>query len=209
MSVLNRIASALNRNDEVPNQELAKELVESGDSVGIAELVAALDNPSKAIRNDCIKVLYEIGYLQPELITPHAEAFIQHLHSRDNRMVWGAMTALGMIAPLQAIIIGQHLDEVQRVTEKGSVITQDWGIRVLAAVSAHAPEHEGRIFPFLLNFLQECRPKDVPGHAESCMVAVNSANRAQMVAVLEARLPALTPPQTKRVQKVIRQINHD
>lgn len=209
MSVLNRIASALNRNDDVPNQELAKELAETSDSAEIAELVAALDNSSKAIRNDCIKVLYEIGYLQPDLIAPHAEAFIRHLHSRDNRMVWGAMIALGTIAPRQAAIIGQHLDEVLRVTEKGSVITQDWGIRVLAAVSAHVPELEARIFPFLLNFLQECRPKDVAGHAESCVVAINAANRAQMVAVLEGRLPALTPAQAKRVQKVIRQVNYE
>lgn len=207
MTILNRLASAQNRNDEALNQALAKEIVESSDSTSVGELIEALTNPNKAIRHDCIKVLYEIGYLQPQLIAPYAADFIKHIRSRDNRMVWGAMIALGTIAHLQAAMIGQHLDTLLHVTETGSVITQDWGIRVLAAVSTHDSAYEARIFPFLLNFLEQCRPKDVPAHAESCQVAVNAGNQAQMVAVLEARLPTLTPAQAKRVTKVIRQIS--
>src|SRR5215211_7819929 len=104
MSVLNRLASALERNDEVPNQLLAKEIAEAEDTAAVQELINHLTDPSKAIQSDCIKVLYEIGALKPELLANGVavEAFIRLLSSRNNRLVWGGMTALGAIADRQA-----------------------------------------------------------------------------------------------------------
>ncbi len=67
MSVLAKLASALNRNAEAPNQILAKEIAAAHDQAAIRELVANLSNPDKAIQSDCIKVLYEVGSLQPDL----------------------------------------------------------------------------------------------------------------------------------------------
>ncbi|NUQ06049.1 MAG: hypothetical protein HUU31_19320 [Anaerolineae bacterium] len=43
-------------------------------------------------------MLYEIGYAVPDLIADYAADFLALLGSRDNRMVWGGMTALGVIA---------------------------------------------------------------------------------------------------------------
>ena len=61
MSVLNQLASALGRRDELPNQELARALVRNNDLQGIAEICQNLLNKDKFIKRDCIKVLYEIG----------------------------------------------------------------------------------------------------------------------------------------------------
>ena len=60
MSVLDELASALGRNDEQPNVELAEKLAASGDKAAIAELVGALGDKS-ALANDAIKTLYEIA----------------------------------------------------------------------------------------------------------------------------------------------------
>jgi hypothetical protein len=103
--------------------------------------------------------------------------------------------------------MGQHIDTILKATDRGSVITQDWGIRVLAALSAASSSDEARLFPYLLTFLQQCPPKDLPRHAESCLVAVNPANRAGLLSILEARKPSLKPAQAKRVEQVIRKIN--
>lgn len=66
MSILPKLASSLGRRDEVPNQELAKQLVKSKDKKAIVELVENLSKKDKNIQSDCIKVLYEIGEQQPE-----------------------------------------------------------------------------------------------------------------------------------------------
>ena len=100
---------------------------------------------------------------------------------------------------------GNIIDVVQKTTEKGSDITQDWGIRVLSTVSVHSDEYESRIFPFLLDFLKTCRSKDLPRHTERVTAAVNVDNRLTFIEMLEARKPALKTSQLKRVEKVIKQ----
>ncbi len=205
MSVLDQLASAQGRNDEIPNQELAAELAESGDQDAIQELVDNLTNKNKAIRSDCIKVLYEIGALKPELIADYVEEFVTLLSHRDNRLVWGGMTALGTIAPMQPQAVAPYVEQIMEATTNGSVITQDWGVRVLATIAAET-EYSERIFLYLLDFLKNCRPKDIPRHAESMMVAVTIANRDSFRTVLEGHRPDLKPAQSKRVDKLLKQL---
>jgi hypothetical protein len=95
--MLEKLAYSLGRNDEELNIELAKELVKTKNKKGIKEIVDGLNNPRKQIANDCIKVLYEIGEIAPEFISEYVDNFIQLLRSRNNRLVWGAMTALAKI----------------------------------------------------------------------------------------------------------------
>ena len=59
MSTLPRIAYYQNRRDEVPNQELAKELAAKKDRQGIQEIAANLWSEYSQIQSDCLKVLYE------------------------------------------------------------------------------------------------------------------------------------------------------
>jgi hypothetical protein len=49
MSVLNKIAFFQNRCDEVPNQQLAKELSEAEDKVGIREIAENLQHKNKNV----------------------------------------------------------------------------------------------------------------------------------------------------------------
>jgi hypothetical protein len=206
MSILNKLASALGRNDEAPNQILAKEIAEARDKKAVRELVINLSNTDKAIQSDCIKVLYEVGALKPDLIADYVDDFVMLLEGRNNRLIWGAMTALGAIADRRAADIWEHIDAIIEATEHGSVITQDWGIRVLAAVSASDKSREKHILPFLTAFLQKCPPKDLPRHAASVMVAVNGGNRAEIGSILEARRTSLKPAQARRLDQIIRKL---
>ena len=61
MSVISKLASSLNRKDEVLNQELARQIIRSNNKKAINELVETLSNKDTKIQSDCIKVLYEIG----------------------------------------------------------------------------------------------------------------------------------------------------
>ena len=80
MSVLNRIAAAQGRRDEAPNQEQARELAEQEDRASIRELAANLHHADQNVRTDCLKTLYAVGYLKPELIADYAGEFVRLLH---------------------------------------------------------------------------------------------------------------------------------
>jgi len=203
MSVLDKLASAQGRRDDAPNQELARELAESRDEEAIHELVAHLHDRDRRIQSDCIKTLYETGYLAPDLIAPYVDAFLALLRSRNNRLVWGGMIALSTIAPLQAPVLFEHRQAIQRAIDQGSVITVDRGIRALATVAAQDEAYRQALFPYLLAHLQTCRPKDVPARAEAILAVVDEANRDAFMAALNRRLPDLSPSQAKRLRKVM------
>ena len=129
MSALGKIAFFQNHRGEIPNQLLAKELAEKEDAEGIQEIADNLHNTDKNISSDCLKVLYEIGYLRPNLIAPYAGNFLSLLSHKDNRKVWGAMIALGTISLISHKEIGEQIDTVIDVVNKGSVITVVWGVQ--------------------------------------------------------------------------------
>ena len=205
MAVLQRIAHYQNRRDEVPNQELARSLAAQPDNAGIREIAQNLWNKDKKVQADCIKVLYEIGYIDPVLVAPYAGDFIKLLKSRNNRLVWGAMIALSTVADLKADIIFAHLDEIRKIMRSGSVITVDNGVAVLARAASKGNKYNQAIFPFLLQHLKTCRPKDVAQHSEKTLPAVNASNRDTFIKVLEKRMEDLSGGGLARVRKVIKQ----
>ncbi|HEY5269144.1 MAG TPA: hypothetical protein VII97_02325, partial [Anaerolineales bacterium] len=148
MSTLDKIAFSQNRHDEVPNQILARELAETKNKDGIREIVENLGNKNKNVRSDCLKVLYEIGYLDPGLIADYGNDFLKLLKSKDNRMVWGAMIGLATIAGRHPKEIWEQIDDVICITESGTVITLVWGMRALARVAAADENYKENIFPF-------------------------------------------------------------
>ena len=205
MSALERIAHFRNRRDEVPNQELARDLAAKKDRLGIREIAENLWNKDKGIQADCVKVLYEVGYLNPQLVAGYAEEFVKLLKSRNNRLVWGGMIALGTVAQLKPEVVLEHLEEIKQTIQAGSVITVDNGVLALARAASASPKVGKAVFPFLLDHLKTCRPKDVPQHSEKTLVAVNASNRATFVNVLKKRQADLSGGGLARVKKVIRQ----
>lgn len=205
MSILSRLASAQNRRDEVPNQELARDLATKKDKAGIREVAENLSNKNKGIQADCIKVLYEIGYIDPKLIAGYADDFVKLLKSKNNRLVWGAMTALAEVAKADADVVFKNFDAIKKAKETGSVITIDNAISTLAITASKNEKYSKTIFPYLLKHLSSCRPKEVPQHAERTFPAVNKSNKNDFVKVLEKRMEDLNGGGLARVKKIIKQ----
>lgn len=202
MSVVSLLASQLSRKDEMPNIELAHQLANEENDTAIEEIIINLSNKDKNIQHDCIKVAYEIGQVKPELISKYALTFIALLKSRNNRLVWGAMTALSTIAEAASDTIMIHLEALKSALQEGSVITVDKGILTLAKLAAVNKENNAEIFPLLLEHLKQCRPKEIPQHSESILIAVTDEYKEQFLHVLRAREQYLTAPQLKRVKKI-------
>ncbi len=207
MSTLDKIAFFQNRRDEITNQLLSKELAETKNKEGIREIAENLENKNINVRSDCLKVLYEIGYLDPGLIADYGNDFLKLLKSKDNRMVWGAMIGLAIIAGWRPKEIWAQIDDITRITESGTLITLVWGIRVLARVAAADEKFKEKIFPFLLKQIRACIPRDVPTHTGSILCAVDRKNKGELLSILEARRAELTPAQLTRFKGVLKQID--
>ena len=204
--VLDNLACSLGANNELPNIALAHALCESKDADAISKIVDALQSSDTAISNDCIKVLYEIGERNPELIADHYFSFIQLLQGNNNRLIWGGMTALAQIVRLRPSEIYAHRNIVISAYESGSVITVDQSISIFAELSRTSIEFETFLFPIILHHLETCRPKEIPQHAQRAFIAVNESNAAEFKAVLQKRMDLLTDLQQKRLKRLIHSI---
>ena len=201
--MIEKLAYSLGRNDEEPNMELARELSKDKNKKGIREIAEGLNNPKAQIANDCIKVLYEIAELSPELVSEYTEIFIQLLKSRNCRLVWGSMTALSKIVLIKHEEIYKNLDIVIRAYEKGKVITVDNSISVFAGLVKADSRYEKKVFPIIIKHLEKCRPKEVGQHSERAFICVNKNNSKQFRETLLKRRDSLTDAQKKRVDKLL------
>jgi vesicle coat complex subunit len=206
MSVLNRIAYFQNRRDEVPNQELARELAETKNKKGIQEIAENLYHKNQNVQSDCLKVLYEIGYLAPELIADYVDDFLKLLKSKNNRMVWGGMIALATIAETKPREIWKNGDDVIDAIDHGTLITLVWGIKTLARVASTNKQYRAKLFPILIQHLKTCIPRDVPTHAESVLCAVDDSHKDEFLSVLESRRAEMTPSQLTRLRRITKQL---
>ncbi len=206
MSVLDKIAFFQNRRNEVPNQALAKDLAETENSVGIREIARNLQHKNKNVQSDCLKVLYEIGYLKPKLIAGFVTDFLELLKNKNNRMVWGAMIALATIADKKPKEIYKQLNTVTEAIDHGTLITVVWGVKALAKVAATDKTYKQEIFPFLMLQLKKCIPRDVPMHAESILPAIDQTNKNEFLEILESRQPELSGSQLTRLRRVTKNL---
>ena len=206
--MIEKISYNLGRNDEEPNIKLAVELCNTKDIEGIKEIVDGLKNNKKQIANDCIKVLYEIGERNPELVSDYVLDFIQLLNSRNNRLVWGGMTALSEITFLKHKEVFENIDTVIRAYENGSVITRDNSISVFAQLAKADKKYEKIMIEKLVKHLEACRPKEVGQHAERAFICINEGNSKEFFNVLEKRREYLTDRQKKRIDRIIMKIQN-
>lgn len=206
MSIIPKLSFSLNRRDEVPNQELAADIVKRRDDQAVNDLVCDLLNMNKGIRYDCIKVLYEIGYKDPKLIAEYLYVFLELLGGKDNRLQWGGMTAMACIVRVLPDEIFAALPKIIRAADKGSVITRDQCVNILISLSA-TDKYADRTFPLLLEQMMTCPTNQLPMYAENAVPVVNAANRDAFVKVLSLRLDGIEKESgRKRVEKVIKKV---
>ena len=186
MSVLTKLATALNRRDEVPNQALAEEIVKKNDVCAVRELVDNLSNRDKNIQSDCIKVLYEIGERNPKLIAEHCAAIGELLDSANNRLVWGAMTALDQIALAAPQDVFRLLSRIHTTAESGSVIARDHAVGILTKLGTLKP-YANACFRLLIEQLKNCPNNQLPMYAEMSLAVATDKNKA----ALQKTLPSV------------------
>lgn len=207
MSIISKLASSHNRRDEVPNQELAKEIVTKSDKNAVKELVDLLAHKSKDVQHDSIKVLYEIGEQKPALIAAYATTFVDLLDHKNNRLQWGAMAALDTITTENPKEIYASLAKIILASDKGSVITKDHGVNILIKLSANKA-YADNAFSLLIEQLATSPTNQLPMYAERAMPIINDKNKTLFIKTLSSRLDDIEKDtKRKRVEKVIKKFS--
>jgi len=204
MTVIDKLATSLNRRDEIPNQELARQIATSNDKNAVKELIDNLNNKNNHIQSDCIKVIYEIGSLQPKLIVDFSKELLQLLDNKNNRLQWGAMIALNTITNESPKKIYEALGKIIDVADNGSVITNDHCVAILIKLCA-VKEYSGNAFSLLNERLKISPANQLPMYAENAFPIINDKNKATFIKTLNSRLPDIEKDtKRRRVEKVLK-----
>ena len=207
MTIIDKLACSLGRRDEVPNQELAQQIVKTKNTKAVKELVDNLANKDKNIQSDCIKVLYEIGERQPELIAKYDKEFLALLDNKNNRLVWGAMIALDCIASINPASVHKNLAKILMVADAGSVITKDHCVGILIKLASEKKFADDALI-LLLDQLRSSATNQLAMYAERSLPAIPDRRKAVFAKVMTERLADIPKEsQRKRVQKVIAKLN--
>jgi len=207
MTAIDFLATSLNKRDDKSNQELADLIIQSKKDEWVKELVDNLHHKDKNIQSDCIKTLYEIGERgSAEMITPYCANFGKLLTSKNNRLVWGAMIALDSITLINPEGIYNLLPKIISAIDKGSTITIDHGVAILAKLASVA-DFTNTTFPLLMEQLIKCPSKQLPMYAERSMIAINSANQDQFIELIQSRISEMERDSQKlRINKLINKL---
>ena len=207
MTVLTQLSSAVGQKGNDANIALAKEIAETKNRAAIQELVENLQNKDKKIQADCIKTLYETAYINPRLIADHYSAFLGLLSSKNNRLVWGGMIALTTITALKNKEIFASIDLIYDTVNKGSVITVDCGVDILAKLNTYS-EYKDNVESLLIEQLWKCPIKQLAKYMEKSSVAISKENKEIYQKIInERKVECTKDAQVKRLDKVLKQIN--
>ncbi len=206
MSIINKLATSLNRRDEVPNQELAKQIAKTNNAKAVKELVENLSNKSKDIQNDCIKVIYEIGVLKPVLIAGYITELLALLTHKNNRLQWGGMIALDIITPENPAAIYKALPKIIDAADKGSVITNDHCVGILIKLCTEK-KYAADAFALLNERLKKSPTNQLPMYAENALPVIDETNKTIFIKTLQSRLADIEKDTKRiRVEKVIKKL---
>ena len=173
----------------------------------VQELVDNLKNKSSTVQSDCIKILYELGKIRPEMISYFAFDFLALLDSTNNRLQWGAMTTLDYICQIVPDTIYEALPKIIEKADSGSVITRDHAVNILIQLCQHE-EYAGYTFPLLIAQLKVCPINQLPMYAEYAEPIINAKNKTVFVKTLTARLGEIDKESKKyRIEQVIKKLS--
>ena len=186
--------------------ELAQDIAARGDLAAVAELADAVRSGSTRQANDAIKVLYEIGARNPELIAAQCPVFVEALRSSNNRKVWGAMSAIDTVAERRAATLVAELPAIIAAADKGSVIAKDHCNSILVKLARAG--YGDLAVPILVERLRSAAPNQFPTYAEAIAPVLTPEARPGFLAVLRDRVGSvLQESKRKRVEKIMAKLN--
>ncbi len=205
--LLGRLAVSLQRTDDVPNLEVAAEIVQCDDADALRILVAVIERHDDQHAPDASRVIFEVGTRAPELLQPLADRLIAMCEDSQKGMLPYTMYALSPLAHLHAETLWDMRDlfwsSLADLTVPASM-AQAGAVRVLSALCAAGPDYARTLAGGLVDLLGKCMPKDVAFFAESVLPALGTAHSHRAKPVLDRRMKELMPAEVARLRRAVR-----
>jgi hypothetical protein len=192
MLISKKLSSALNRKDQAPNRALAKEIIHTGGGQQLKELVDFfLSQPHKDLQKDAILTIAWVAEESPELVIPHADVLIGNLDASINRVIWGSMIAISAITHLIPEKIYQALPQILDAMEASTVVTRDYGFRILTTLYTQADLQENMLY-ILREQLRMAPDNQVGQYAERLLTVLNPDHKELVLETFTERLQELS-----------------
>jgi hypothetical protein len=205
--VLSRLAISVGRYDEMPNLELAADIVFADDTDAISVLVSVIERHDDVHAPDAARVIAEVGTRAPDLLLAHADRLVDLIDATRAEMLPFTMLALSPVAPRYAETLWPARDlfwsALSDLTQPAE-LAQGGAVRLLSAMCAANPDYARTLAGGLVDLLGKCMPKDVAFFAESVLPALGPAHSHRAKPVLDRRLKELTPAEVARLRRAQR-----
>lgn len=205
--LLGRLAVSMQRCDDMPNLELAAEIVQTDDEEALRILVSVLERHDDQHASDACRVIFEVGTRAPELLQPHTERLLSMCDESQKEMLPFTMYALSPVAHLHADSLWDMRDlfwsALTDLTLPAST-AQAGAVRLLSALCAAGPDYARTLAGGLVDLLGKCMPRDVAFFAESVLPALGTAHSHRAKPVLDRRMKELTPAEVARLRRAVR-----
>ncbi len=206
-NISTRLAHAQGRRDEEPNILLADDLVMLKDTKGISQIAQIASTGKRQAQGDAIKVLYEIGVRDPKLLLPHIQLLIDLLQSKNNRVVWGTLTALAAIVDIAPDSVTKHLLAILRAADEGSVIAKDQAMQILITMLTK-PDFARIAVDHIFSRLETSAVNQLPMYAERVYLALDVRDHSQFHQILSGRLADNIPlSKRRRIETIIAKLS--
>ena len=206
-SVIPLLASSSGFKVQDLNKQLAVEIAKENNNAFIKELVENLQNKSRAIQGDCIKVLDEVAIIKPALVAPFCAEILNQLQNPNNRMVWGAMAVLDYICIEKPAEIFMSLDIIMSSLDNASVITRDHGVKILIRLAEY-DKYYPIVWPLYLEQLEASPTNQFPSYAEWGVTVVKKEGHLLFKSLIESKLKEIDQPsKIRRLEKVLKSIH--
>lgn len=138
------------------------------------------------------------------MVAPYYLDFITLLTSKDNRIQWGAMTALDTILLIKHKAIFRVLSQLIAIAEQGSVITMDKCIAILIKYLSLGYKD---VFHLLHELLLKCPTNQLPMYAEQALNFIPQKCKAELSKTLNNRLYDIEKESKKiRIRKIMKKL---
>jgi hypothetical protein len=205
--LLARLAISMGRSDEMPNLELAADIVFADDTDAVAHLITVIERHDDLHAPDAARVIAEVGTRAPELVLGHAERLVALIDTDRREMLPFTMMALSPVASKHAEALWPSRDlfwqSLADLTQPAD-LSQAGAVRLLASLCAAGPDYARTLAGGLVDLLGKCMPRDVAFFAESVLPALGAAHSHRAKPVLDRRLKELTPAEVARLRRAQR-----
>ena len=205
--LLGRLAVSMNRADDMPNLELAADIVFGLNAESVSTLIGVLERHDELHAPDAARVLCEVGTREQELVMDHAERLLALCDPDHMEMLPYTMYALAPCAHAHVEALWDMRDLFwQALTgpHPQQEMAQAAAVRLLSALCAAGPDYARTLAGGLVDLLGKCQPKDVAFFAESVLPALGPAHSHRAKPVLDRRMKELTPAEVARLRRAVR-----